>query len=88
MMAITIATAIVIGAEIWSPCCCQKLWSTDDLFAHPRAGSRENARMKSRRTRAVLLDALGTLVELEPPWVSPARSSAQSPTSASWRRAR
>ena len=28
MKAVTIATAIVIRAEIRSPCCCQKLWST------------------------------------------------------------
>ena len=39
MKAITIATAIVIRAEIRSPCCCQKLSSTGDLFEHPRAGS-------------------------------------------------
>ena len=32
-------------------------------------------------TKAVLLDALGTLVELEPPWVHLAASSGSSPTS-------
>src|SRR3954462_13011368 len=61
MTAIAIATSIVIAAEISSPCCCQKLCS---IAATMRWGSIH------RMTRAVFLDALGTLVELEPPWVS------------------
>ena len=60
MIAIAIATTSVIAAEISSPCACQKVCST----ASPCSGSIQ------RMTRAVFLDALGTLVELEPPWVS------------------
>src|SRR5215216_2315115 len=60
-IAIRIATSIVIPAEISSPCCCQKLCSA----ARYMASGSINA-----MTRAVFLDALGTLVELEPPWVS------------------
>src|SRR3954453_10288824 len=60
-IAIRIATASVIAAEISSPCACQKLCSTARFMA---SGS------ISGMDRAVFLDALGTLVELEPPWVS------------------
>src|SRR3954470_4163960 len=61
MTAIRIATASVIAAEISSPCCCQKLWVAARTIA---SGS------ISIMVHAVFLDALGTLVELEPPWVS------------------
>src|SRR5512132_2858322 len=60
MIAMRIATISVIAAEISSPCACQKLWSAARSM---RLGS------ISGMVRAVFLDALGTLVELEPPWV-------------------
>ena len=51
----------MIAAEIWSPCACQKVCSA---AATMPSGSINGM------TRAVFLDALGTLVELEPPWIS------------------
>ena len=51
----------MIAAEIWSPCACQKVWSAAAIMP---SGS------INAMTRAVFLDALGTLVELEPPWIS------------------
>src|SRR3954447_26725605 len=62
MTAIAIATSSVIAAEISSPCACQKVWSA-------AARSMQSGSIHSM-TRAVFLDALGTLVELEPPWIS------------------
>src|SRR4051812_34692595 len=61
MTAIAMATSRVIAAEIWSPCACQKVCSAAATIP---SGSIH------RMTRAVFLDALGTLVELEPPWIS------------------
>ena len=61
MSAIRIATATVIAAEISSPCSCQKLGSAAWFMP---SGS------ISGMVHAVFLDALGTLVALEPPWVS------------------
>src|SRR5918994_937152 len=61
MRATTTATATVIAAVITSPFCSQKLSSI------PGTVLIKNQWMP--RTRAVFLDALGTLVELEPPWV-------------------
>src|SRR5918996_2733596 len=61
-IAIAIATRIVIAAEISSPCSCQKLCSAARIIA---SGS-----ISSLMIRAVFLDALGTLVELEPPWIA------------------
>src|SRR5512133_2695633 len=61
MIATRIATASVIAAEISSPCSCQKLSCTARFMP---SGS------INAMTRAVFLDALGTLVELEPPWMS------------------
>src|SRR3954447_23979316 len=62
MTARSTATARVIAAEISSPCACQKVWSA-------AARSIQWGSIYSM-TRAVFLDALGTLVELEPPWIS------------------
>ena len=79
--AIANATAIVTRAEIRSPFCCQKVWSMG-LGVRPSAGGflRENARMnRLSPARAVLLDALGTLVELEPPWPHLAEALAVEP---------
>src|SRR5919106_1272067 len=56
------ATRIVMAAEISSPCSCQKLCSAARIIA---SGS-----ISSLMIRAVFLDALGTLVELEPPWIA------------------
>ena len=69
--AIANATAIVIRAEIRSPLLLpEALVHRVSVFAHPRAGSSVRMLRMNRAlpTRAVLLDALGTLVELEPPW--------------------
>src|SRR3712207_6044733 len=59
MTATTKATAIEASAVIQSPLASQKVSSTDCDPASLRPGM---------KTRAVFLDALGTLVELEPPW--------------------
>jgi putative hydrolase of the HAD superfamily len=74
MNAIRIATAIVTIADTASACREIEARLTDCVFASPGRGScrrppGENARVQptARRTRAVLLDALGTLVALEPP---------------------
>jgi putative hydrolase of the HAD superfamily len=58
----TMATTIVIAALTSSPCCCQKLGSFI-ASADPAKLGGEMA------TRVVFLDALDTLVALEPPWV-------------------
>src|SRR5215208_4987937 len=53
--------AIAIATETSSPCCCQKVWSIGPVLPWGSI---------SGMVRAVFLDALGTLVELEPPWIS------------------
>src|SRR5687767_6289974 len=64
MYAIANVIASVIAAPITSSYSCQKVWSCigPDPVKLPRS-------MATSSTKAVFLDALGTLVELEPPWV-------------------
>src|SRR5213592_3157160 len=74
--AIATATAIVTIADTASPCrdIAARLTERGFRLRGPgflRRSGRENEHVQeasARSTRAVLLDALGTLVELEPPW--------------------
>ena len=59
--------ASVIAAPITSWYSCQKVWSS--MGRDPVKLRRSMTPPSPTETRAVLLDALGTLVELEPPWV-------------------
>ena len=76
-------TTIVIAAETSSPWSSQKVGSAPSCASGSTRATCETASVivanlsapepaggaQDRPTRAVLLDALGTLVELEPPWV-------------------
>jgi putative hydrolase of the HAD superfamily len=61
----------VIPAEISSPCSCQKLGSAASWAT--RSGTSATCEtagaIAANLTKTVFLDALGTLVDLEPPWV-------------------